>query len=127
MIFVNLLSNMSCIQSSSTTSSEGFGPFHIDYVYFYECQCQDYKIIGGSILILWVLYLINILGSTASDYFSPTLSSICQNYKIRYDIAGVTLLAFGNGAPDVFSTITSFGDNGDISVGIGALTGASVL
>eukprot|EP01035_Chromulina_nebulosa_P016813 gene16813-22297_t len=74
------------------------------------------------------------LGSTASNYFSPTLANICHRLKLRYDIAGVTLLAFGNGAPDVFSSISSFsGQSGTDStreamlVGIGALLGGSVF
>jgi len=45
--------------------------------------------------------------------------------KLPYNIAGVTFLAFGNGAPDVFSSISSFSGSSDILVGIGALLGGS--
>ena len=38
---------------------------------------------------------------------------------------GVTLLAFGNGSPDVFSAIAAIGSmkNGDAGLAIGALVG----
>lgn len=103
------------------------GPLQIDYLHFYSCDCKDYQILAAWILIIWVIYLINIVGSTASNYFSPTLSSICEKFDVRYDIAGVTFLAFGNGAPDVFSSITSFSGAADVSIGIGALLGGSVF
>ena len=42
---------------------------------------------------------------------------------------GVTFLAFGNGAPDIFSAIAAIGDAkaGDAGLAIGALFGESVL
>ena len=46
-----------------------------------------------------------------------------------YNIAGITFLAFGNGAPDVFSSIASFTGSSEIpgSIGMGALLGAGVF
>jgi sodium/potassium/calcium exchanger 6 len=41
-------------------------------------------------------------------YFAPTLELICEKLKVAPDVAGITFLAFGNGAPDVFSTIAAF-------------------
>ena len=52
--------------------------------------------------------MIRTLGGTAQSYLSPTLSNVCDRFKVPYDLAGVTLLAFGNGAPDVFASIASF-------------------
>jgi Ca2+/Na+ antiporter len=63
--------------------------------------------------------LINILGKTASDYFSPTVALLSVKLKLGHNLAGVTLLAFANGAPDVFSSISGLtsGENSDISMG----------
>jgi Ca2+/Na+ antiporter len=77
------------------------------------------------LIILWVSILTSQLGHTASTYLSPTLASICFKMRLPYNIAGVTFLAFGNGAPDVFSSISSFSGSSDILVGIGALLGGS--
>lgn len=48
-----------------------------------------------------------VLGSTADSYLSPILASISKHLKISQSLAGVTLLAFGNGAPDVFSSLSA--------------------
>lgn len=117
------------MSSCSNWQSNELGPLNIDYLYFYECQSKDFRILAAWLLVIWVIYLINILGTTASNYFSPTISSICDKLQLRYDIAGVTFLAFGNGAPDVFSSISSFSgssvDGSLITIGVGALLGGS--
>jgi sodium/potassium/calcium exchanger 6 len=48
-----------------------------------------------------------VLGSTADAYLSPVLASISKHLRLSQSLAGVTLLAFGNGAPDVFSSISA--------------------
>ena len=47
------------------------------------------------------------LGSTADAYLSPILASISKHLRLSQSLAGVTLLAFGNGAPDVFASISA--------------------
>ena len=42
-------------------------------------------------------------------YLSPALEFITVKFRISESLAGVTLLAFGNGAPDVFSSISAVG------------------
>lgn len=106
------------------------GPLGIDYLYAHDCifPGREGHIAVSVILIVWILFLVRNLGSTASNYFSSTLASICERLKLPLDIAGVTLLAFGNGAPDVFSSVSSFtGDHTDIGVGIGALLGGITI
>ena len=46
-----------------------------------------------------------LLGSTADDYLSNALEYITTTFNIPEALAGVTLLAFGNGAPDVFASL----------------------
>lgn len=54
------------------------------------------------------------LGSTANHYLSPSLEVISDRLKCSESLAGVTLLALGNGAPDVFSAIAAgSGADGD--------------
>jgi sodium/potassium/calcium exchanger 6 len=68
------------------------------------------------------------LGSTADSYLSPSLEAISEKLKCSESLAGVTLLALGNGAPDVFSAIAAGGDsaeNGDIMLSVSALIGSS--
>ena len=59
------------------------------------------------------------LGSTADGYLSPVLASIAKHLKLSQSLAGVTLLAFGNGAPDVFSALSASSDIESIRSGNG--------
>lgn len=53
-----------------------------------------------------VVFMYN-LASTADQYLSPALEYVTVKFKLSESLAGVTLLAFGNGAPDVFSSISA--------------------
>lgn len=76
---------------------------------------------------LWLLYLFLILGVTAGKFFCPNLSAISTMLKLSHNVAGVTFLAFGNGAPDIFSALVAFSDPHTASLAFGALFGAGVL
>ncbi|XP_058547180.1 mitochondrial sodium/calcium exchanger protein isoform X2 [Neofelis nebulosa] len=75
----------------------------------------------------WLLYLSLILGVTAAKFFCPNLSAICTLLKLSHNVAGVTFLAFGNGAPDIFSALVAFSDPRTAGLALGALFGAGVL
>ncbi|XP_066601622.1 mitochondrial sodium/calcium exchanger protein-like [Prorops nasuta] len=66
-------------------------------------------ILGLTIIIAWLLYLFVILGSTADNFFCPSLATIAAVMRLSDNIAGVTILAFGNGAPDIFTSLVSGG------------------
>jgi len=81
------------------------------------------------IVILWMITLFRLLGSTAEDFFSCSLEMFSLKLGLPPRFAGVTLLALGNGAADVSSTIsaiTSDEENG-YKLSLGALTGAAML
>ncbi|XP_042818421.1 mitochondrial sodium/calcium exchanger protein isoform X6 [Panthera tigris] len=75
----------------------------------------------------WLLYLFLVLGVTAAKFFCPNLSAICTLLKLSHNVAGVTFLAFGNGAPDIFSALVAFSDPRTAGLALGALFGAGVL
>lgn len=76
---------------------------------------------------LWLVYLFLILGVTAAKFFCPNLSAISTTLKLSHNVAGVTFLAFGNGAPDIFSALVAFSDPRTAGLAFGALFGAGVL
>lgn len=76
---------------------------------------------------LWLLYLFIILAVTAEKFFCPNLSAIARTLRLSHNVAGVTFLAFGNGAPDVFSAVAAFSDSRTAGLAIGALFGAGVF
>ena len=52
-----------------------------------------------------MLMLLSALGSTADNFLMPQLNFLARLFRLSPDVAGVTLLAVGNAAPDVFSAI----------------------
>ncbi|NXX98160.1 NCLX protein, partial [Centropus bengalensis] len=88
---------------------------------------------------LWLLYLFVILAVTAEKFFCPNLSAISTTLKLSHNVAaslvfsltsslhGVTFLAFGNGAPDVFSAVVAFSNPRTAGLAIGAVFGAGVF
>nr|O16242.1 RecName: Full=Mitochondrial sodium/calcium exchanger protein; AltName: Full=Sodium/calcium exchanger 9; Flags: Precursor [Caenorhabditis elegans] len=87
-------------------SCEGGG--YLTWSHYVKCQ---YNIgVRVILIILGILYLIIlfvIMSSIADDFFCPAISGIVSHLRMSESIAGVTFLAFGNGAPDVFSSISS--------------------
>ena len=57
-------------------------------------------------LLLLFIFMYN-LASTADEYLSPSIEYMVNKFKISESLAGVTLMALGSGAPDVFSSISS--------------------
>ena len=116
-------------------SAQGAGPLGLDYRRLYECGLggdDDGSLVLRCLFLLsllcWILALIHLLGSTAGNYLSPTLGKICERLNLSYNVAGVTFLAFGNGAPDVFSSIASFlGGEDAPMIGLNALLGGSMF
>ena len=88
-----------------------------------------YLIILSPIIVIWMVLLFRLLGSTAEDYFSPSLEMFSVKLGLPPRFAGVSLLALGNGAADVSATIsaiTSDEENG-YKLSLGALTGAAMF
>ncbi len=48
---------------------------------------------------LWSAYLFLALGITADGFFVPALTRIADNWSLSDNVAGVTLVALGNGSP----------------------------
>jgi Ca2+/Na+ antiporter len=81
------------------------------------------------LVILWLVLMFRLLGSTAEDYFSPSLEYFSVKARLPPRFAGVTLLALGNGAADVSATInavTADREHG-YQMSLGALTGAAMF
>lgn len=70
--------------------------------------------------------LFSILGLVASDFFCPNLSSLAVELGMNDSTVGVTLLAFGNGFPDVVSTFRAMQEDA-AAMALGELMGAAVF
>lgn len=80
-----------------------------------------------TLCIIWLLFLFVILGLTASKFFCPNLSAISCSLHLTHNVAGVTFLALGNGAPDIFSAMAAFSHPHTAGMAVGALFGAGIF
>jgi Ca2+/Na+ antiporter len=92
-------------------------------------ECYLYKnpiliAIFSMILIGVAFYL---LASTACTYLSPALSRLSSKLGISETLAGVTLLAFANGAPDVISSFAAGEGIEGVPLVVGAIFGAGLF
>lgn len=83
-------------------------------------------IIAMVLLCMMAFYL---LGNIADTFLTPVLTKVSDAMNLSESIAGVTLLAFANGAPDIIASITAAdpataGGGDGIYIGAGALFGA---
>jgi solute carrier family 24 (sodium/potassium/calcium exchanger), member 6 len=61
---------------------------------------------------LFIMFiLMRLLATTADEYLSPSLEYMTVKFGISESLAGVTLLAFGNGAPDLFTAMSAGSSN----------------
>ncbi|XP_011874595.1 PREDICTED: sodium/potassium/calcium exchanger 6, mitochondrial-like [Vollenhovia emeryi] len=90
----------------------------IQYTVLLFCYFRSEDVVlfasGLALVLFWLLYLFLILGTTADNFdkrsFCPALAVMASVMHLSDSIAGVTILAFGNGAPDIFTSLVSRGD-----------------
>lgn len=106
---------------------ESLNLFVIKYCY------MENSILFATFLIFIIIVSFYLLGNIADTYLTPVLTKISETLNLSETIAGVTLLAFANGAPDIIASITAAGagsDSGEeadptgMYIGAGALFGA---
>lgn len=103
-----------------------------DYINLNEMHyCSFNGKLYFSLPILFILGFIcfYLLSDTANKYLSQALTNISDKLRLSQNLAGVTFLAFGNGAPDVISSIVASDGQGDqgLDVAIGSLLGGGIF
>ncbi|XP_064462586.1 mitochondrial sodium/calcium exchanger protein-like isoform X2 [Ornithodoros turicata] len=76
--------------------------------------------------VVWLLLLFVALGVTSGDFLTPALFVISKTLRMSQNVAGVTLLAFGNGSPDIFSSLAGI-KQGSYEMVIGGLIGGGIF
>eukprot|EP01018_Ginkgo_biloba_P009210 Gb_36337 [translate_table: standard] len=98
----------------------------LDYTLFFYCSCRDEAWGGYLGLAIWIGVLFYLLASTASEYFCWSVEKLCGILGLSPAVAGASLLALGNGAPDMFSSIAAF-VSGTGNVGVSSVLGGALF
>ena len=77
--------------------------------------------------ILMVIIAFYLLGNVADTFLTPVLTKVSRALEMSETIAGVTLLAFANGAPDIIASMTAGDNEGGVFISVGGLFGACMF
>jgi len=100
----------------------------VNFFDFYYCDLKENVPTFVLFSIVFVALSFYLFQSTAQDYLEPALTTIAERLHFSESLAGVTLVALANGAPDVFAAFAAGGgSNSDILLPLGALFGAGVF
>ena len=80
----------------------------VDYRRFRYCDAANHPRLASLALVLLALLIFHVLSDTAEAHFSPNVRALADRLRLSPTAAGVTLLALGNGAPDVFGAHAAF-------------------
>lgn len=107
----------------------GFGEGLFQYVHLRYCVLGGApSVVTVALLFLWLCLLISLLATTADSFFVPQLETLSGYLDLSPEVAGITLLALGNGAPDVFAARAALtGAASDFPLMLSDLLGASVF
>ncbi|GAB2277504.1 Cation/calcium exchanger 5 [Dionaea muscipula] len=98
----------------------------INYFSIHFCIFQENPFLSVPILSLSILLQFYILVKTAQDRFSVVVTKLCAHLSLSPSMGAVTLLALGNGAPDVFASLAAV-RGGQPRTGFGAILSAGAF
>jgi len=99
--------------------------FNFFKVYF--CQLNGSNIIISFLFIIFFILLFKFICEVIEDYVAPGIVYICEYFDLSESLAGVTLIAFANGAGDILTAIVASDSKEGISYNIGSLYGAGLF
>ena len=81
---------------------------------------------GMAAVAAWLVLLFVALGTVADEFFVPALAVIADVLGMSDSVAGVTLLALGNGAPDISACYAAF-TSGNTALAVSGVFGAGLF
>lgn len=122
---LNITERCSFVKNTSDCNAEDS---FINYINIAFCLLRaDLTPLTVTLCVIWLLFLFIILGLCASKFFCPNLSAISTSLRLTHNVAGVTFLALGNGAPDIFSAMAAISRPHTAGLAVGALFGAGIF
>ena len=84
----------------------------VDYRRLHYCVMRPHPTLSAVLLLAVVVAAFYLLGETSEERFCPVVRRLADALELSPSAAGVTLLALGNGAPDVFACLAAFSASG---------------
>lgn len=106
---------------------ENCGYSYINFYSLFYCTLNSNYFLFLPIIIIIILICFYLLNDTSNKYLSSALTKISDKLKLSQNFSGITLLAFGNGAPDVISSIVASDLYSGIEFSVCALIGSGVF
>ncbi|XP_068664021.1 cation/calcium exchanger 5-like [Aristolochia californica] len=120
--FRSLLQSSSLPICSSPNSSDSL----INYSYLHFCIFNEDSFISVPFLSLILLFCFYFLIQTVESHFSRIVTTLSDHFNLSPSMGAVSLLALGNGAPDVFASISAV-RSGRARTGFGAILSAGAF
>lgn len=98
----------------------------INYLALHACVFRHSHALSVPALFAMVVLAFYILAQAAQHHFSPVVARMAEMLHLSPSTGGVTLLALGNGAPDVFASIAAVW-GGNPRIGLGAIVSAGLF
>ena len=112
-----------CIYVSNNCDFEYFSMLNFNY-----CAINNNVWLTFILLALIIVLCFYFLSSTGNDYLAPALGIISEKMKLSQNLAGLTLLALGNQAPDVIVAFVAGDDeNEGVETSLGSLLGGGII
>lgn len=112
--------------SSACLSARSHDNGVIDYFSLHYCFLNENLYLSIPFLSLLILLHFYILIKTAQTHFSTVTTKLADRLNLSPSMAAVTLLALGNGAPDVFASVAAL-RGGQYRTGFGAILSAGTF
>ena len=118
--FINITDKCSFISNNCSND-------YINFFYIHYCYLKGSYLFSSIFVIIFLFILFFIISSTSDIFLSTAISKIVELFDINQNIAAATLLAFGNGAPDVISSLVASDEANRISFSICSLIGSGLF
>lgn len=103
----------------------GHNSFLIPYELLYESAFSNVRPLYFFFVAIWIVILFYCMYSIADKHFAWALEHLSNALHLSPDLAGLTLLAFGNGAPDFFTAV--FGTSEEPEMILGSSVGSGLF
>lgn len=99
---------------------------YINFYYIYYCLLNSSIIPSIILALISLIVLFFILSSTSDLFLSTAMVKLIETYNINQNVAAVTLISFGNSAPDIISSLVASEDD-NIYFSLGSMMGSGMF